>query len=191
MAHGWAGILFAMIRWSEADPATPVPGEMFDWLDALGHYGERVGRGVCWPWVQEQGHRARVMGYASGWCNGSAGFIPLWGAAARAFGRAEDLRRAEGAAWDAWQSQNAAWSLCCGTTGRAFALCEAARLTGDRRWVSRARILADQAVRQHDTDHSPSEHRHSLFRGEAGLTLLLAELEQPGAASFPLFGVVS
>ena len=186
MAHGWAGILFAMIIWSDADRATPLPEPMLHWLDALARRGERLGRLMRWPWIQDGNGRYQTLGYASGWCNGSAGFVHLWAAAHRVFGREEELRRMEGAAIETWSSDNSAWSLCCGTTGRAFAMLTAARVTGKSRWLSRARVLASRAVRLCETDLT-REHHHSLFRGDAGLALLLAELEQPSLARFPLF----
>ena len=186
MAHGWAGILFAMIRWSEVDPATPLPSRMVDWLDALARRGEQDGSRMRWPWIQNGRGRFQMIGYASGWCNGSAGFVPLWGAAHRALGREEDRRRMEAAATETWLTDNSAWSLCCGTTGRAFALLSAARFSGESRWAARAKILASRAMRLCDADQA-REHRHSLFRGDGGLVLLLAELDQPGLATFPVY----
>lgn len=159
---------------------------MPEWLDALAGHGQRVGSRMRWPWVQDGTGRQQMVGYAPGWCNGSAGFVQLWAAAFRALGREEDLRRMEAAALDTWLSDTSDWSLCCGTTGRAFALLCAARVTGENRWISRARVLASRAVQFCEGDNQP-EHKHSLFRGDGGPTLLLAELDQPSVADFPVF----
>ena len=64
MAHGWAGILYAMLRWQEADPSSELPDAVPDWLDVLGALGERSGRGLRWPWLQGDRRRVRAHGYA-------------------------------------------------------------------------------------------------------------------------------
>jgi eukaryotic-like serine/threonine-protein kinase len=186
LAHGWAGILYSLIRWAHSDPATPLPSRMPEWLDALAARGQRVGRRMRWPWVQDGTGPDQMVGYAPGWCNGSAGLVILWAAAYRALGREEDLHRMVAVALDTWLSDTSEWGLCCGTTGRAFALLSAGRVTGENRWMSRARTLASRAVQFWESDNQ-RENTHSLFRGDSGLTLLLAELEQPNAAVFPIF----
>jgi serine/threonine-protein kinase len=186
MAHGWAGILYAMLIWSEADPASELCAAIPDWTDALAALGERSGKGMRWPWLQSERRRVRSYGYAPGWCNGSAGFVALWSASHRIMKRPADLRRLEEAAWDASHSDSGLWSLCCGMTGRAFALLTAARDTGDRRWITRARHLADRSIVVRQAHGATNSHLHSLFRGDAGLALLIAELEQPDKAVFPI-----
>src|SRR5215217_5965079 len=47
-AHGWAGYLYALLRWSEAAGAPP-PDGLRDRLEQLGELGHRAGRGLRWP----------------------------------------------------------------------------------------------------------------------------------------------
>lgn len=186
-AHGWAGILFAMLRWCEIEAASP-PAELVDWLDQLGRLGEPLGNGLRWPWRDTRAGHAALAGFMPGWCNGSAGMALLWCAAHRQLGRPEDLVRAERAAMDAWTNPAGGWELCCGLTGRAYAALALARSTGRPLWLERARRLADRAFQARGSPGAAGPaQRASLFRGEAGLLLLQAELEQPGQARYPLF----
>ena len=74
-------------------------------------------------------------------------------------------------------------------THAEVALLDAVRVTGEHRWQVRARTLADRAVRRFQADHTPIEHRHSLFRGAVGIALLLAELDHAQDAAFPVYEV--
>jgi serine/threonine-protein kinase len=88
-----------------------------------------------------------------------------------------------GAAWNAWESAQRDGSLCCGLVGRAYALLEMYRVAGESLWLDRARDLADIAAREGVFETSCPE---GLFQGELGLTLLVADLQRPDQAWFPL-----
>lgn len=122
----------------------------------------------------------------TGWCNGSAGFAVLYAAAARVLGRPVDLARAEAAALDAWTHPPPGPDLCCGATGAAYAMLSLSRATGHRRWVARARGLAEHAFHLRATGTGRTRRPQSLFQGTAGLVSLLVDLSTPGSATFPL-----
>jgi serine/threonine-protein kinase len=58
------------------------------------------------------------------------------------------------------------------------------RHTGDGAWLDRARALAEDAAR---TIGRWSLRRDSLYKGEIGVALLLADLERPELSCMPLF----
>ncbi|HEX6653420.1 MAG TPA: lanthionine synthetase LanC family protein [Thermoleophilaceae bacterium] len=180
-AHGWAGYLYALLRWSDAAGAPP-PDGLRNRLDELGALGQPAGRGLRWP--HEIGAPLPDTALAASWCNGAAGFVPLWIAAHRTFGDETYARWAEMAAWSAYEGPPAPGDLCCGFAGRAYALMALHREAGDRHWLARARSLADRAVTSVRAD---SMRRDSLYKGEVGVALLAADLETPEYACMPMF----
>ncbi len=182
IAHGWAGVLYATLRWS-AVTATAAPTETEKRLVELAELAQPAGRGLIWPWELPATESGRP-GFMAGWCSGSAGYVLLFALAADFFPRADFAELALGAGWNAWESSQREGSLCCGLAGRAFAMLRLHRLTGDAVWVDRARDLARIALREGRFDEALP---NSLFKGRLGLELLAAELEQPGLARFPLF----
>jgi serine/threonine-protein kinase len=68
--------------------------------------------------------------------------------------------------------------------GRAYALLNLYRATGERVWIERARRLAERAARW---GSAQEEHPHSLWKGDLGLAVLAADLERPEAARMPFF----
>ena len=75
-------------------------------------------------------------------------------------------------------------TLCCGLAGRAYALLNFYRHTNETLWLDRARDLALRAAR---VGNIPEEYRHSLYKGEFGLAVLAADLEEPNEATMPFF----
>jgi serine/threonine-protein kinase len=120
----------------------------------------------------------------SGWCNGSAGQVFLWTLAHRVLGDKRWLEMAERAAWNSWESTDTSANLCCGLVGRAYALLNFFRHTGDETWLDRARTLGNRAAA---TGGLQGDYRHSLFKGELGLAVLAAHLEAPDQAVMPFF----
>jgi eukaryotic-like serine/threonine-protein kinase len=169
VAHGWAGILYAALRWSEAT-GTVVSDLVVDRLDQLAGL-----RG-------EQGRYDIPM---AGWCHGRAGTAQLWSTAFRVFGedRFRDLTVAAAAA--AWAVRRGSPTLCCGLAGQGYAMLAAHEVDGDPIWLWRAKRLAGVAARGAAT---PSSHLNSLWKGEVGVALLLADLADPQGACLPLFG---
>lgn len=175
IAHGWAGVLHAALRWSRAS-GSPPPADLAPRLAALADLARPWGRGLRWPWNDG--------GSMPGWCNGSAGFVFLWTLAYRALGEPIYLELAEGAAWNAWEAPDGNASLCCGLAGRAYALLNFHRHGGGAGWLERARLLAERAAaaigRQAETPHS-------LYKGEVGVAVLAADLARPEGAAMPFF----
>ena len=183
IAHGWGGILYATLRWSRA-AGTPVPAAFAVRLSELAAWATPIGRGVHWPLQRSPG--ASQPEEVPGWCNGPAGLVHLWTLAHRSFGRAEFLELAQASAWSAWEAPSAFPDLCCGLAGRAYALLNLYRHSGDTEWLDRARVLGDRA-------HAALQrgggfaHPLSLFKGEPGIVLLGADLAVPEAGCMPFF----
>ncbi len=188
LAHGWGGVLYAILQWYRSAGMSVPPG-IRDRLLQLADCAEPSGRGAVWPWRSRDGREVRSHGSMPGWCNGSAGFVFLWTLAHRLEGDDRYLALAERSALEAWQApRGPAWDLCCGLAGRAYALLSLYRRTGASAWLDRARRLGDQAAQAaRDPAGSGHEtHPYSLYRGRVGLATLLADLEEPDHSCFPL-----
>lgn len=179
MAHGWAGYLYATMRWCAAS-GDPLPPRLADRLQELAALRTSSGRGAYWR-TRAGGDAAEKM---PGWCNGSAGPLFTFTLAHRLLGDDQWLRLAELAAWNEWDEPRGPTSLCCGTAGRAYALLQLYRHTGDRAWLSRARELANHAA---SAARSTSQRRNSLWKGELGVAVLIADLASPEQARMPFF----
>lgn len=182
-AHGWAGFLFALLRWSEA-AGEPPPAGIEPRLAQLAAQAQPAGRGLRWP--HEPGAPAPDTALGASWCNGAAGYVGLWTLAERLLGGDGDYRRlARGAAWAAYEGTHATvGDLCCGLAGRAYALLSLHRHSGEAAWAARARVLAELAA---ERVRSGALRRDSLYKGEVGVALLAAELEAPADACMPLY----
>jgi hypothetical protein len=180
-AHGWAGYLYALLRWSESAGAGP-PDGLGERLEQVGELGQPAGRGLRWP--HETGAGVPDTALAASWCNGAAGFVPLWIAAHRKLGDETYARWAEMAAWSAYEAPAAPGDLCCGFAGRAYALLTLHRQADERHWLARARALAERAA---TSVRANSLRRDSLYKGEVGVALLAADLQAPEYACMPLF----
>jgi serine/threonine-protein kinase len=173
-AHGWCGIAHALLRWSQATATSPGP-EVKALLESLEE--ARLPSGL-WP------RHTGSPEVWSGWCHGSAGWVQLWTLAWEVLGDGEALALAERAAVDAVAIDDAGPGLCCGEAGSAYAALAMYRATGDGTWLTHAHRLAAQATR---TAGDPDVPRHSLWQGDVGVALLLAELEDPSSAAMPLY----
>jgi len=181
IAHGWAGYLFALLRWSEA-AATPPPAGLAERLEQLAALGRPVGRGMYWPYEPGAPDPDSTLG--ASWCNGAAGYVHLWTLAHRQLREERFLQLAQMAAWSAYEGSSAApGDLCCGLAGRAYALLCVHRSSSESAWLARAQRLADQAA----AAILQSQRRDSLYMGEAGVALLAADLQAPEQARMPLF----
>lgn len=178
VAHGWAGLLFALLRWARASgtEVSPVVGPGLDELIAL---AEPHGSGLRWT-IHNSTSSASYM---EGWCNGAAGHAML-------FALAYDLMRfprfaetAERAALSAWAAEVELGTLCCGLGGISYALLAAHRMTGSDVWLDRARIRARRAA----GDSSKYFLRDALYKGAVGVAVLAEDLKEPQMAAMPLF----
>ena len=180
IAHGWAGFLYATLMWCDVAKAE-IPGGVARRLDELAALTLPAGRGVEWAWILGQPGDPPTM---SGWCNGSCGYLFLFTLAHRMLGTARYLDVATGAAWNSWESADPAETLCCGLAGRGYALLNLYRHTKDPVWLDRARVLSARAVKSKGTHR---EYPHSLWKGEFGVAVLAADLEDPEWARMPFF----
>jgi serine/threonine-protein kinase len=182
IAHGRAGCLYAVLRWCDASGA-PVPAGVEERLEELASLGRPAGRGLRWPRVGQGAVDESLL--VASWCNGAAGHAQLWTCAERRWPDAGFDRLADAAAWTACDAPfEGPGDLCCGLAGRAYAVLARHRRTGERRWLARARVLAERAVAR---PAIPPHRLDSLYHGDVGLALLVAELEAPELARMPLF----
>ncbi|MCH9649448.1 MAG: protein kinase [Deltaproteobacteria bacterium] len=181
LAHGWAGFLFATLRWREVSSGTWPPG-FEDRLAQWAETAEPLGRGLRWPW--NLGHLRRQgssMASMPGWCNGTAGHL-LLACKIAGSGWTEFFSLAEKAAYDVWDAGSTSASLCCGLVGRAYGLLAMYRLTGDAVWHHRATVLAETAASSGSFAEAPP---YSLFKGALSLAVLASDLDHAESAAFP------
>jgi serine/threonine-protein kinase len=185
LAHGWAGLLYTSLRWHRAT-GHALPEAFERRAHELLQCTHPVGRGLNVPWYMGNNHVTPGM---PGWCNGAAGLVHLGCLAHEVYGGEHWLDFAERATWHTWESEQDLVDLCCGTAGRAYALLEFYRQSGEPRWLERARRLASSAIERAPMLRADEHPRYSLFKGELGLGLVLDELTRPETAMMPLMGV--
>jgi hypothetical protein len=178
VAHGWAGLLFALLRWSKATGTAP-DQVVSEKLGELASLAEPHGGGVRWS----VHNTTREPTFMDGWCNGTAGHVMLFSLAYDVLGIGAFGELAECAAESAWASEVQLGTLCCGLAGIGYAFAAAYRLTGAQRWLDRARMAARRAA----ADGSKGFLRDSLYKGALGVALLAEDLKQPNLAAMPLF----
>lgn len=184
MAHGLAGLLYTTLRWHRAR-GTPLPAAFSERVDQLAAAALPSGRALRWPWGKSGDSKPVFM---PGWCNGDAGQVFLWALLAEHHDEPRFLRIAERAGWGAWSSPQGYAHLCCGAAGPAYAMLRLHAMTGDSDWLHRAHALTSKAI-----DLLPGDEPQpaSLWRGDVGVLVLLADLEEPLAARLPLFEEMS
>jgi len=179
MAHGWAGYLYAALRWC-AVSGDPVPERLVERLHEVAALRILKGRGAYWRVLADEPE----SNHMPGWCNGSAGHVFTFTLAHCVLGDPDWLRLAELAAWNNFDESHGPTTLCCGTSGRAYALLSLYRHTGAREWLARARSLANHAAAN---AVETSGQRWSLWKGELGPAVLVADLASPENARMPFF----
>jgi eukaryotic-like serine/threonine-protein kinase len=177
-AHGWAGMLHALLRWTDVG-GEALPDGFVGRLNELADLATPAGRGVVWP---------RATGVpcddlAASWCNGAAGQVAVWTAAAERYAEPRYTRLAEHAGWTAYEGGPGLGDLCCGWAGRAYALIELHRRGAGSEWLRRAKTLCARAA---SSAAGRSIRRDSLLKGDIGIALLAVELERPDEACMPL-----
>jgi eukaryotic-like serine/threonine-protein kinase len=179
-AHGWAGLLYAVMRWRLAI-LEPIPSEVATRAIELASHAT-VERSVAWLPVEADRTTWGNRPWA-GWCHGSAGHLLFAIAAARAVEESTFSTLALRLGGHvAEQEARPIGQLCCGLGGQAYALAALARYTEDPAWFMKAKRLADRAARV-VTDEA-SHRRGSLFKGDTGVALLLSDLD--AGNGFPL-----
>jgi len=189
VAHGWAGILYAMLRWHQAARAA-----LPSWFEQLARLAEHVGRAARWNWTIGSHPRGEAGNYVAGWCNGSAGHVHLWTLAHEVLKDERYLLLAEKSAWHAWESDSQIGNLCCGLSGQAYALLKLHQHTAEKAWLHRAQAQAQKAaiaIREMAPGNGYEQlvqRAESLYKGELGVAALAADLENPEFAIMPFFG---
>jgi serine/threonine-protein kinase len=177
MAHGWAGYLYAALRWCSAS-GDALPPRLADRLHELAALKIRAGRGAVWP-SSAGGETSGLL--AASWCNGSAGYVFLFTLAHQVLGGSAWLPLAELCAAAAWDVPRGVADLCCGTAGRAYALLNLYKHTGAAEWLGRARQLANAAAA------AEPARAGALWKGSLGVAVLIADLASPETARMPFF----
>ncbi len=177
VAHGWAGVAFAMLRFQpiSLEPLPAAAVQMLDDLERLAlSDGDRAwwhrgpGDDVIWP----------------GWCHGSPGYAMLWAQAHRVLSEDRYLELGRMAAEHAWSDPAPIGHLCCGTAGQAYGFLCLYRLTGEGVYVDRARSMLDRAI---DFVGDQGMTQNSLYKGDVGVAVLEAELQEPLQSAMPMF----
>ena len=145
-AHGWAGYLFALLRWC-AVTATPPPPGVVARLEQLAALGRPAGRGLRWP----AKHGASAAG---GWRPAGAtaprGMCRCGRSRTRLVCDERYAQLAERAAWTVNGGSVAGpGDLCCGFAGRAYALLSLYRHSGEAVWLARARLTRRSSRDEH------------------------------------------
>lgn len=180
VAHGWAGILYSLLLWHETTGSAP-SADLTLRLDELVRCAQPWGRGLRWTIRTDA-----PSSYMGGWCNGSAGFVHLFTLAWRTTRDDRWLVFAEQAAWTTWEMDEPVNSLCCGRSGRAYALLNLYRHTHETAWYERARDLA-LAASARVARNDVQERNDSLYKGFVGVSVLAAEIDVPALARMPFF----
>lgn len=183
IAHGWAGILRALMLWSAATDRPPAAA-IRTRLDQLAELAEPVGRGLRWRRVMAPA-QSDAMAWAS-WCHGTSGHVHLWLSAHRVYRESRYLDLAVAAGIHASGESPLGPNLCCDQAGQAYAMLALHRATADDTWLRAAQRMARHAEAGALTGDSCA---NSLYKGDVGIALLAAEIETPPQALMPLFEI--
>jgi eukaryotic-like serine/threonine-protein kinase len=177
IAHGETGRLYACLRWSQALQTPPSSAVV-----------ARVAAIFCDRKRPRTAKFARTPRGSTGaafvrssWCNGGAGHVLLLLLTAAAAGERQFATRAAEIAEATWRDRAITACLCCGLSGRAFAMLSMARATQSRAWVKRAAKLVQRS------EAGATSLGTGLYKGRAGVELARIELAEPKSARMPLF----
>ncbi|SDE88994.1 serine/threonine protein kinase [Dyadobacter soli] len=179
IAHGWAGILYATLKWCKAS-GQHLPARFFDRVEQLVALGIEENGVMRW----EISNTEPVSW--TGWCHGSAGYTFLWTAL---FHFTSDECYLELAQKTAAYFLNAAQpgmngSLCCGRSGECYALLSVYNASKNDFYLTEAKRIAKQMLPH---VYSGQMRNHSLYKGNIGAAVLFEELDRPEFARMPLF----
>jgi serine/threonine-protein kinase len=182
LAHGWAGILYASLRWYLTSRQSPRPN-LEKRLIELYRLAQIDNTVANWP-LYKGSIKSRT-----GWCHGSSGYVHLWLLANCMFDDQIYLDMAIKAGEHIWKHSKNTFSsigqLCCGLAGQSYSFLELYKYTSAIKWLKRAKILGYKSERLAKSSHHLP---NSLYKGEIGIALLLADLDNPNEACMPMFG---
>jgi serine/threonine protein kinase len=175
IAHGWAGLIYAALRWHKA-AGIPVPEFLEIKVKELYDVHEERNGLIIW----KNKINSRYFYYMPGWCNGGAGFLELFILAANVFQKAEYIDIAEKIAIDVYSNASMVADLCCGLAGRSYSLLSLYRATQNEKYYDYAEGLLTKSKQV--TSFLKTD---SFFKGKFGLKLLEIEMGQANHISFP------
>jgi len=188
IAHGWAGVLYAVLAWCRATESKP-PQSLADRLEQLADLAEPAEAGVHWESKVRPGRHRDLSDFFPSWCNGTGGMIHLWTLAHQMFGSDRYLELAEGSAWNVIEADGDIDQICCGRPGQAYGVLNLFKHTGESRWLGHAKVMAEESLRLTIPPHGsqvPSFY-YGLYKGPLGSALLSADMETPAEACMPMF----
>lgn len=168
-AHGEAGVLYAFLR-ALGSLSKPVPAKLNERLSNLACLATVSSRGLSWPGLppSDSSHTG-WPGMHESWCNGAAGFVPLWCLAYEQL--SDDIYKElvlATSSFIATCDQAVPVSLCCGVAGHVAAFNYAKKLDPDSDWQSfMNRELEDKHFVAACLDNS----NVGLLKGAPGLLL--------------------
>ena len=179
IAHGWAGVLYALMRWSEV--VQELPGKLVkQYLQELANMSIPAKIGRRWPIMIDSPQNV-IDRFSASWCKGSSGLAHLFGLAFDTYGDQDFLNIAVAAANHAFSMPSNGATLCCGDAGVAYAQLAMYRLTKVNTFLERARVLINRA------GNNKLNLSSSLYKGSLGIHLLALELMSPQEARMPFF----
>lgn len=122
MAHGWCGVLFARLLWSDFEP-THCNEILARRISQLASFVQRQGSRLLWPRLRQS--TSGKVEFLPSWCNGAAGFSLLWALAVRHGLDSSYGLLMEQAIQSSLELANDMSDLCCGRAGRGLAVIQA------------------------------------------------------------------
>ena len=184
-AHGWAGLLYTTLLLHKIT-STPLPDAFPSRLSQFVETLYPVERGLAFYWHTENGQANPPI---NGWCNGSAGVVPLFALLYEIDQQEKWLGYAEQLAWHAWESGAGPIDLCCGSAGRIFALLRMYHISRQSDWLDRAIKLAEQAIELAPSMQNNEHEPYSLFKGQLGLALAVHAIDHLEFSFMPMMGL--
>lgn len=166
LAHGRAGIYFALTQWALASQSS-LPAWIPDGLRELLRAGIQVGGGLDWP--IRTGSQPEYM---DSLCNGAPGIAMAFARAYELYGDRDFLAGARAAGARVMRDEADFANICCGAAGRAYGLLSLARIDPDGPWRSAAIAAAARALPRRRQGGSV----HGLLKGQSGIFCLALDL---------------
>jgi lantibiotic modifying enzyme len=177
MAHGRAGNLYALLRWTE-QTSRRLPEWVLEDLEHLRSMAITKGSGTTWPMLANKKDNTMDT-----WCNGAPGLIHLWCLAYKIYGHTEFLEAArEAGDYIIGQPAYFIGHLCCGAAGVCYAFIRLNRTDPSEKWVKQINRSAREAA----GGSIDTNCRIGLYRGESGIACLMLDMHFPDFARQPV-----
>ncbi|MBL9164741.1 MAG: phosphotransferase [Planctomycetaceae bacterium] len=181
MAHGWCGVLFARLLWSDFE-STHCSEFLARRISQLASFVHRQGSRLMWPRLRQS--TSGKMEFLPSWCNGAAGFALLLSLAVRHRLDSSYELLVEQAIHSALDSASEMSDLCCGRAGRGLAVIQANSISiVDGAQVKAAKLI--EGAMSNPNFGSFSEL--SLLKGKLGVQIAHLACNSPRIPSADLF----